>query len=404
MNGQPDSGQLLPNLLWFGRMLRAAGIPVTPGQMGDWVEALAWLDLSRREDVKQSGRALLVNRREHIALFDAAFDLFWRRWPPPESQGQNGRQGRKPRAGGGRRLGADSADTVEASPESESLFAYSASEILRHKPFAELTPAELAEVRRLIASLDWELAPRRTRRKTPATHGAYLDWRRTMRGSLRYGGEPLKLAQRQRKIKPRRLVVLCDVSGSMERYSRILLQFVYALSRGMGNAEAFVFSTRLTRITPTLHRRGLDATLNEISARASDMGGGTQIGGALKTFNQQWARRILGRGAVVLLISDGWDRGEPQEIRQQMERLHLNTHRLIWLNPLLGSPNYEPLTRGMQAALPLIDDFMPIHNLHSLGQLGDLLRNLDIGYRIMGNPKSARQSISNIQYPHNNHA
>ncbi len=191
--------------------------------------------------------------------------------------------------------------------------------------------------------------------------------------NLRYGGEPMRLARRKPIYKRRPLVVICDVSGSMERYSRVLLHFIYTMSHGLDQIEAFVFGTRLTRITQQLRKRSVDQAMDEVVAQAHDMGGGTQIGASLKTFNYHWGRRVLGQGAIVLLISDGWDRGEPDEVRRQMERLQLNARRLIWLNPLLGSSTYEPLTRGMQAALPFVDDFLPVHNLHSLEQLGTLL-------------------------------
>jgi uncharacterized protein with von Willebrand factor type A (vWA) domain len=200
--------------------------------------------------------------------------------------------------------------------------------------------------------------------------------RRTFRQNLRYGGEPLQLAWRRRKLKRRPLVVICDISGSMERYSRVLLKFIYAISNGLEKVEAFVFSTRLTRITHHLKNRDIDTALDEATLSIHDWAGGTRIGESLKTFNYEWGRRVLGQGAIVLLISDGWDRGDIDLLEQEMNRLQLSCHRLIWLNPLLGAENYEPLTRGIQTALPYIDDFLPVHNLKSLEQLGVLLERL----------------------------
>ncbi len=197
-----------------------------------------------------------------------------------------------------------------------------------------------------------------------------------LRQNLRHGGEQLQLAWQRRKQKRRPLVVICDISGSMERYARILLKFVYLISSGLQKVEAFVFSTRLTRVTRQLKERDIDIALDQAVAIIHDWGGGTRIGEALKTFNYEWGRRVLGQGAIVLIISDGWDRGDIELLEREMRRLQLSAHRLIWLNPLLGSENYEPLTRGIQTALPYVDDFMPVHNLASLEQLGDLLQRV----------------------------
>ncbi len=367
---------LLPNLVRFVRLLRGAGIAVTPAQAADLAAGLSYVDVERREDVKNAARAVLVSRREQMALFDLAFDLFWRAdaQRQPATAGdwrrleQQLRSNRRPLAGPSQA----GLQAIDQEPFEAVTGEYSAIETLRHKRFDDLTADEMALVNRLIRAMPWQLPPRRTRRQSPASHGVHLDWRRTLRRSWRFGGEAMTLRWRKRQTKPRPLVVLCDVSGSMERYSRVLLQFIYAVGRGRSPIEAFVFSTRLSRITTHLRRQSLNHALAAVSAQASDMGGGTQIGQALKSFNQAWARRVLGRGAIVVLISDGWDRGDPEEMRRQMERLQRSSHRLIWLNPLLGSPGYRPLTRGMQAALPFVDHFLPIHNLHSLEQLAAL--------------------------------
>jgi uncharacterized protein with von Willebrand factor type A (vWA) domain len=205
-----------------------------------------------------------------------------------------------------------------------------------------------------------------------------LDLRRTLRRSLRAGGEVFSWAYREPKLKPRPLVIIADISGSMERYTRVLLHFIYGMKAGLAQrVEAFVFSTRLTRITRPLQIRDLDLALKNVGELVNDWAGGTRIGESLKMFNFQWGRRVLGRGAVVLIISDGWDRGNVELLKREMARLKRNCHRLIWLNPLLGAPDYEPLTRGIQAALPHIDDFLPVHNLASLEDLADRLAELD---------------------------
>ena len=250
-------------------------------------------------------------------------------------------------------------------------------EILRQKDFSDLSADELEAVRRMMAAMVWQLGERRTRRKRFG-QGAQPDLRRLIRRNLRYGGELLDWPTREAKYKPRPLIVIADISGSMERYSRLLLHFVYSLSAGLEQkVEAFVFSTRLTRITHPLRDKDIDRALHNVSGLIHDWAGGTRIGEAMKTFNYEWGRRVLGRGAIVLIISDGWDRGVPALAAREMARLQRTCYRLIWLNPLLGSPEYEPLTRGMQACLPYVDDFLPVHNLASLEDLAEHLATLD---------------------------
>jgi uncharacterized protein with von Willebrand factor type A (vWA) domain len=246
---------------------------------------------------------------------------------------------------------------------------YSAQEILRQKDFSELDPDELIAVKNLIKELIWQLGQKQTRRYRPG-RGLMIDMRRSLRRNLHYGGEILQWSYRQPKIKPRPLVVIADISGSMERYTNLLLHFTYSLAIGLEQSvESFVFSTRLTRITYQLRNKDVDAVIKDVSQTVPDWSGGTRIGDALKRFNFDWARRVSGHGAVILLISDGWDRGAPELLANEISRLQRSCHRLVWLNPLLGSLDYEPLTRGMQAALPYVDDFLPIHNLASLEEL-----------------------------------
>ncbi len=238
-----------------------------------------------------------------------------------------------------------------------------------------LSEDELDRVRRMMQSIRWRWAHRRTRRTARASRGALLDLRNTLRHSLHHGGEVIRLDRRERKLKRRPIVIIGDISGSMERYSRILLQFIYAFSNHLGRVESFVFSTRLTRITHQLLRRDVDQAFQSVADSVEDWGGGTRIGEAIKRFNYDWGRRVLNQGAIVLIISDGWDRGNVDLLSREMDRLHRSCHRLIWLNPLLGAPGYQPLVRGIQAALPHIDDFLPVHNLVSLEQLAQVLAN-----------------------------
>ncbi len=381
-------GQLLHNLLLFGRVLRGLGLDVNPGRMMDLVKALGEVEVGRRDDFYFASRSLLVHREEDLPLFDQAFNHFWR--PPSEGwlsglmvMGARQRQRlrvvppplRPPSHSPDGQDGQDAAK--DEPPVLEVTRTYSPSEALRHKDFSQLTAEEYAEIKALIAHLTWEIDKRRTRRRKPG-RGPQFDFRRTLRRNLKYGGHLLEWSYRDRKYKPRPLVVLADVSGSMERYTRLLLHFVYGLTFGLGQpVESFVFGTRLTRITRHLLYEDVEQALREVSGAVQDWAGGTRIGESLKAFNFVWGRRVLGRGAVVLVISDGWDRGEPDLLAREMARLQRSCHRLIWLNPLLGSPEYEPLTRGIQAALPYVDDFLPVHNLASLEELADKLAALD---------------------------
>jgi uncharacterized protein with von Willebrand factor type A (vWA) domain len=225
--------------------------------------------------------------------------------------------------------------------------------------------------------MSWRLGTRKTRRREKAPHGELIDYRRTLRHSLKHGGVPIELRRRQRRERMRPLVLICDISGSMDRYSRLLLQFVHALEQGLDSVEVFVFSTRLTRITRELRKRNVDEAIEQVVKSVDDWSGGTRIGEAIKTFNYVWSRRVLRSGAMVVMISDGWDRGDPKLLATEMARLQRSCRRLIWLNPLLGAPGYQPLTQGIRAALPFVDAFLPIHNLKSLEALADILSDMD---------------------------
>ncbi len=381
-------GHLLRNIVLFGRLLRVGSLDVTPTQLRDWVAALELVDLARKRDVKAAAQAVLVSRRRDLPWFNKAFELFWQARDPRElEQLELGlmiqRRTERTKRAAIQKLalndsdaGGDRSDDRDRTARAQ---LYSAREALRQKDFAQLEGDELEEIKRLMATMRWELETRRTRRLRPDRHGHRLDLRRTLRRSLTQGGEMVDLVHRGRKHRRRPLVLLCDISGSMEPYSRLLLHFIYAVSHprsadpGVSRVEAFAFGTRLTRLTQELAERDVDRALQAAAHRIEDWGGGTRTGDALREFNFTWSRRLLGQGAAVLIISDGWDRGDIGLLGHEMERLHRSCHRLIWLNPLLGSPDYEPLTRGIVAALPHVDDFLPVHNLASLEQLGDLL-------------------------------
>jgi uncharacterized protein with von Willebrand factor type A (vWA) domain len=377
-------GNLMTHLLAFGYLLREMGVAVSPGQMLDLIDALNHVSINRREDFRAAARAVLVMRREDLPLFDMAFEFFWRKaggLTPEQELMMMGlsqmrvpqRQLRLPRR---KQDDSDEPEKQEEQDEIQIQLTYSRNEALRKKDFGQFTWEEVQACKALMREMRWTIEDRPNRRRRPERTGRTLDMRRTLRQNMRYGGEPLTLAWRETQREPRPLVVLCDISGSMERYSRILLQFVHAVSSGLGDVESFVFGTRLTRITRQLRHKDIDDSIDAVTKHVRDWSGGTRIGDAVKEFNYRWARRVLGRGPVVLLISDGWDRGDPATLSHEMDRLQRSCHRLIWLNPLLGSPGYEPLTLGMQAALPYVDDFLPVHNLVSLEQLGEKLSSI----------------------------
>ena len=364
--------------------MRGLGLDVNPGRMMDLVQALSYVKVGLRSDFYHAARSLLVHQRDDIPLFDQAFEMFWQKplgeWKLSEIRGRRVRRTKPKPLVVAPPLASESAgalpDDAQERPVIEVTKTYSAREALRRRDFSELSEDEIREVRELIADLVWRLGERLTRRHRVG-EGRRLDLRRTFRQSLRHGGEVLSFARRKPRRKPRPLVVIADISGSMERYTRLLLHFSYSLTQGLGQrVEAFAFGTRLTRLSRHLRDRDVERALSGVSRAVTDWSGGTRIGDCLHTFNYEWARRVLSGGAIVLLISDGWDRGDPEVLAKEMDRLRRSCHRLIWLNPLLGSPEYEPLTRGMQAALPHVDNFLPVHNLKSLEDLAQHLEKL----------------------------
>ena len=376
-----ESSTLVHNLLVFGRVLRAAGVHVHRERMVDAIQATEWIGLRSRTDLRATLSSLLVHRHEDLAVFNQAFDLFFRAHHSSEldlplfSLGERARVVTRRDAGAPQRVDVESSAS-EAASTAFAVGAYSTVEVARTKDFADFTAAELDAARRLMMRMLWRPGIRRTRRWRRASRGG-IDMSRLLRTNLMRGGELIELPRRIRRHAFRPIVVLADVSGSMDRYSRMLLAFASGLTRSARHVESFVFATRLTRVSryvaaPTGYR-----VVSRMVRDLHDWGGGTRIGGALRTFNTTWARRVMRHGPVVLIVSDGWDRGDPQLLSRELARLRRRCSRLIWLNPLLGSAGYEPLTRGMQAALEHIDDFMPAHNLRSLEDLAAHLQRID---------------------------
>jgi len=376
-----SSPVLLANFLELPRMLRRVGLPLSTEQVIGFFSGLRWVDLANRKQVFHASRALLVLRKEDLTLFEIIFHRFWSLHRGGSSEGQRAptapRHDRKPdpRPNVVQLMAARASASAPEVDVVDRQGTWSPTEALQRKDFGAMTTEELAAVRQLMQKMQWRVSERKTRRWQSARQGPALHLRKVLRDVARYGAAP-RLAHRQRKVKQRPLVLLADISGSMEIYSRLILQFFYSVVQGLDEVEAFVFGTRLTRVTSALGLRNIDRALDEASREVADWAGGTRIGASLQAFNRRWARRVLGRGAVVVLVSDGWERGEAQTLAREMRQLQRRCHRLVWLNPHRGQPGYRPLVGGMAAALPFVDDFLPVHNLQSLHQLAEHLGSL----------------------------
>ncbi len=361
----------------FTRILRGAGLKVPTSCTHTFAEALDALGLGTRDGVYWAGRASLVRRPEDIVVYDRAFAVFFDHLTAVASDDDPAEQiditiavdtDDDPDTDDGDDSAAPNDDpTIE--------LRFSTTEILRHKDFADYSDDELHQAHELMSQLRLIGSPRRSLRLAPArTETAWPDMRRTVRAAIRAGGEPIDRRYRERSTRLRRLVLLLDVSGSMEPYARALLRFVHAAVAGRQKVEAFTLGTRLTRITRELSSHDPDVALREAGRRVADWSGGTRLGEGLLRFNDEWGVRGLARNSIVVVLSDGWDRGDPEELSEQMERLHRVTHRLIWVNPLKVTPGYAPLARGMAAALPHVDDFVEGHSVDAMEELCRLIR------------------------------
>ncbi len=351
----------------FVHCLRSGGLTIPVGMTLRFTEALDAVGIVHRDDVYWAGRATLVSRPEDIAMYDAMFLAFFHQ----NGSGFNVRFEDEPESvplgtddGDGDGHGDDGDDEVLA-------LRYSASEVLAEKDFAEFTKAELHEAQRVMASMRISPSMRTSRRRIPAGRGDRHDLRRTVQAAMRTAGEPLALRRTSMGVRTRRLVLLLDVSGSMEPYARVLIRFAHAAVVGRGRVEVFALGTRLTRMTRQLGSHDVDEAVAAAAESVVDWSGGTRLGEAIGAFNNDWGVRGMARGAIVVVLSDGWDRGDPAQMDAEMERLHRTAHRVVWVNPLKASPGYEPIARGMAAAMPHIDTFLEGHCLDSLATLAD---------------------------------
>lgn len=385
--------RLAENIAHFARILRKAGLPIGTGDVLSAIRAVEAVGLASREDLFWTLHASLVRRREHRPLFTQAFNLFWRdpklleksmalllpsvkvETAPPEPQA------------GGRRIAdalglqprSDEATRTEV--EIDAVLTASTDDVLRKKDFEQMSSQELTLARIAMSRMDVLAEPVATRRFRPSASAHRIDMRRTMRSAIRRGSGLMILARKERRLKPPPLVVICDISGSMSRYSRMFLHFLHALTATRARAgqkvESFVFGTRLTNITRAIRRRDVDDALASVANLVEDWAGGTRIAAALHDFNAHWSRRVLAQGAIVLLMTDGLEREGGEMLAAEMSRLRRSSRRLIWLNPLLRYQDFQPRAAGIKAMLPFVDAFKPMYNLESLSDLATALQSVN---------------------------
>lgn len=388
---------LAENVVHFARALRKAGVPVGPDRVLDGLRALELAGIEKREDFYWTLASVFLSRHEQFELFDHAFRLFWRErhlldrallqsaQAAPAKNQQDQTPNRIAEALGLTRKVPMRAEKQDIEPDA----VLSASEIerLQRQDFETMTAEELEQAKRLIAGLRLPIPQIRTRRLHPDARGRQVDLRASLRAGLRGNADIIPLRRRSHRRRHPPLVVLCDISGSMSRYSRMFLHFLHAITNDRDRVHSFVFGTRLTNVTRHLRHRDVDVALGAVSQAAADWSGGTRIGSTLKEFNLRWSRRVLGQNAVVMLISDGLDRDAGEDLTDQMERLHKSCHRLVWLNPLLRFEGFEPRATGVRAMLPHVDEFLPVHNVESLLDLTRALAS-PVRARASANPRA----------------
>ncbi|MEO8753986.1 MAG: VWA domain-containing protein [Casimicrobiaceae bacterium] len=396
-------GRLPENVLYFVRVLRAAGLPVGPAKVIDAIAAVEAVGVANKTDFREALAAVLVSRHEHLPLFEQAFDLFWRN-PKllekivaallPRVHGRTGEEEAPPDVPARLAQAMLPPKAPQARPDDEdevdldAALTFSAREILQKKDFATMTADELSQVKAMLARMKLPIPERPLRRTRPAARGSRIDLRATLRGMTGAAGAVAPLAWRARTRRAPPLVVLCDISGSMDRYARMLLHFLHAITNDGHRVHTLVFGTRLTNITRHLAHRDVDVALARVTSSVDDWAGGTRIGACLADFNRRWSRRLLAQNAVVLLISDGLDAEAGEGLAFEVERLTKSCARLIWLNPLLRYAGFEARPAGIRAILPYVDDFLPVHNLASLR---DISAALDPHRR--GNLRAARSGV-----------
>jgi len=385
-----DGGKLADNIVYFGRVLRRAGLPVGPGTVLEAVRAVEAVGITDREVFYWALHAVFVNRRDQREVFDQAFHIFWknprllermmqmvlptfRTGEAPEKENQLNRRvvdALTQDAGGD---DGEAGEDGEQEIQFDAAMTYSGAEVLQVMDFEKMSAEEIAEARAAISRLRLPIMDVPTRRFGPSARGAKVDLRASLRASLRGGGDTIPIKLKKPRRRPPPLVTLCDISGSMSRYSRMLLHFMHTMTNDRSRVHTFLFGTRLTNVTRYLRHRDVDEALDMASGAVEDWSGGTRIGQCLHTFNRDWSRRVLGQGAIVLLISDGLDRDAGEGLAEEVKRLQGSCRRLIWLNPLLRFDGFAPKSLGVRAILPFVDEFRSVHSLNSLRELADIL-------------------------------
>ncbi len=391
-------------IVLFSRALHAAGVPVNPANLIDLCRSMSFIDISNTADFYAAARAVLVSSQQDITLFNAVFKEFWHHsealsnvmkdsLKEPEDKKTDGDKKKpdEPEDSEDKESGGDKKKlkrSGEAAPveedigqhgdQDETLLGYSPHEALMTKDFEKMTDQEIEQTRRLVAMLVTILANYQSRRRIASTKGKELNLRKMLKQNALYAQDGMKLLYRKKQIKKIKLMLLCDVSGSMERYSRFLIQFIYAMRQQLASLEVAVFSTNMTVITDFLQHKSVEQSLRDVASHVQDWGGGTNIGNSLRQFNDRFGHEMIRTHTVVIILSDGWDRGDTALMREEIRHLHGRVKKLLWLNPLLNDVNYQPLCRGIQTALPFIDQFLPAHNLESFAQL---IRHLRVAWR-----------------------
>ena len=388
---QLEGSKLVPNIMHFGRVLRSTGMPVGPGKILDAVQAVLVVGISSRRDFYWSLHAVFVNRHDQHDIFDQAFHIFWRdphllermlgllipqipgeeEHPPEEPPNRRVMEAMNP----DNKDGKDPEEEKEPEIDVEATMTASSNELLQKMDFEDMSAEEISKAKTAIARMRLPIHEIPTRRFQRSQRPVRIDMRATLRAALRSGGSVIPLQYRKRRRRPPPLVILCDISGSMGRYTRMLLHFMHAITNDRDRVSTFLFGTRLTNVTRHLRNKDIDIAVNKCTETVEDWSGGTRIGESLAEFNRFWSRRVLGQGAVLLLISDGLDRDAGRGLNIEMERLHKSCRRLIWLNPLLRFDGFEPKSQGIRAIMPHVDEFRPVHNLESLTELIEALNS-----------------------------
>ena len=381
-----EGGQLLANLLLFTRLLRQLGIPISSYQVHSLAKALDYIDITAEEDFYNTARSFLLHDNSKRDQFNLAFDLFWSGYikiilevpghlrKPLIQEMINREADASSQKIGASFLGPKVEPSIQPNepyvPDMQVQPIYSALEILRQKDFGHYSAEEFQQAKKVIREMTWSIKQKRTRRKVRSVRKSkFLDFRNSIRNNVNVSGEFVELEWKRNKYKSRQIIVLCDISGSMEKYSQVFLYFLYAMAQESKRIETFVFGTRLTRLTLMLQKQKPEQLIENLSSLRLDWSGGTRIGESLKDFNYHWARRVRCPGSIVIIISDGWDRGDYELLEREISRLSRTAHRLMWLNPIAGTENYQPLVRGIQTVLPYVADFFPLANLNNLESL-----------------------------------